>query len=158
DVLADAGVPLAPLTAATRERIAAVMPEFGSVTNPIDATGAMYDDPALLSKLFEAGLAQPGPPGIAASGNAPPARHPRMRRFAATIADVARASGRTFVAYQYSPLGGPLDTEVVRTLHAANVPFLLGTSNAMRAIRVVAQRRDAWARAATDGGAGPSPV
>src|SRR5262249_5344354 len=63
----------------------------------------------------------------------------------------------TLVAYQYSPLGGPLDTEVVRTLHAANVPFLLGTSNAMRAIRVLAQRRDAWARAATDGGAGPSP-
>jgi acyl-CoA synthetase (NDP forming) len=149
DVLADAGVPLAPLTPATRERIAAVMPEFGSVTNPIDATGSMYDDPTLLPKLFDAILAEPGRPVIAASVNARPAGNPHMRGFAAGIAEAARASGRTFVAYQYSPLGGPLDTEVVRTLHGANVPFLLGTSNTMRAIRVLAQRRDAWARAAS---------
>jgi acetyltransferase len=150
DVLADAGVPLAPLAAATREAIAAVMPEFGSVTNPIDATGSMYDDATLLPKLFDAILAEPGRPVIAASVNARPAGNPHMRRFATTIAEVARASGRTIVAYQYSPLGGPLDTEVVRTLHAANVPFLLGTSNAMRALRVLAQRREYWARAATD--------
>jgi len=151
DVLSDAGAPLAPLTAATRERIAAVMPEFGSVTNPIDATGSMYDDATLLPKLFDAILAEPGRPVIAASVNARPAGNPNMRRFAATIADVARASGRTLVAYQYSPLGGPLDIEVVHTLHDANVPFLLGTSNAMRAIRVLAQRSEYWARAVSDG-------
>jgi acyl-CoA synthetase (NDP forming) len=74
-----------------------------------------------------------------------------MRRFATSIAEAARASGRTFVAYQYSPLGGPLDTEVIRTLHDASVPFLLGTSNTMRAIRVLAQRRAHWERAASDG-------
>src|SRR5262249_57293469 len=93
---------------------------------------------------------------IAASVNARPAGNPHMRGFATTIADVARASGRTMVAYQYSPLGGPLDTEVVRTLHAANVPFLLGTSNAMRAIRMLTQRRDAWARATSDAGGDPA--
>ena len=152
DVLADAGVPLAPLAPATRQRIAAVMPEFGSVTNPIDATGSMYDDATLLPKLLDAILDEPGRPVIAASVNARPAGNPHMRGFATTIAAAARASGRTFVAYQYSPLGGPLDTEVIRTLHAANVPFLLGTSNSMRAIRVLTQRRDAWARAARDGG------
>ena len=54
-----------------------------------------------------------------------------MRRFARTFADAARASGRTVVAYQYSPLGGPLDPEIVRTLHSAQVPLLLGISNAM---------------------------
>ena len=27
-----------------------MLPEFGSVTNPIDGTGAIYDDPALLPK------------------------------------------------------------------------------------------------------------
>src|SRR5262249_3284775 len=99
DVLADAGVALAPLHAATRERIAAVMPEFGSVTNPIDATGSMYDDATLLPKLFDAILAEPGRPAIAASVNARPAGNPHMRRFATTIAEVARASGRTIVAY-----------------------------------------------------------
>ena len=39
-----------PLDPRTRERIDAGMPEFGSVTNPIDGTGAIYDDPALLPK------------------------------------------------------------------------------------------------------------
>jgi acetyltransferase len=155
DVLADAGVPLAPLAAATREAIAAVMPEFGSVTNPIDATGSMYDDATLLPKLLDAILTEPGRPVIAASVNARPAGNPRMLRFATTIAEAARASGRTFVAYQYSPLGGPLDAEVIRTLHAADVPFLLGTSNAMRAIRALGQRAEYWARAES---AGPAPA
>jgi acetyltransferase len=150
DVLADAGVPLAPLAPGVREAIAAVMPEFGSVTNPIDATGSMYDDATLLPKLLDAILAEPGRPVIAASVNARPAGNPRMRRFATTIAEAARASGRTMVAYQYSPLGGPLDTEVIHTLHAANVPFLLGTSNTMRAIRILAQRREAWERAGVE--------
>jgi acetate---CoA ligase (ADP-forming) len=157
DVLSDAGVPLAPLVPATREAIAAVMPEFGSVTNPIDATGSMYDDPTLLPKLLDAILAEPGRPVIAASVNARPAGNPRMLRFATTIAEAARASGRTFVAYQYSPLGGPLDSEVIRTLHAANVPFLLGTSNTMRAIKALGQRGEYWMRVALEGIGLPSP-
>src|SRR5262249_62114240 len=67
DVLADAGVPLAPLAPTTRERIAAVMPEFGSVTNPIDATGSMDDDATLLPKLLDAILDEPGRPVIPAT-------------------------------------------------------------------------------------------
>jgi acetate---CoA ligase (ADP-forming) len=154
DVLDDVGVALSPLQASTRARVQAVMPEFGSVTNPIDATGAMYDDPALLPKLFDAILAEPGRPVIAASVSARPIGNAHMRHFAATIANVARTSGRTIVAYQYSPLGGPLDSEIIRTLHAAQVPFLLGTSNAMRTIKFLAQRSAYWARAG--GGPGES--
>src|SRR5262249_42970675 len=129
---------------------------FGSVINPIDATGSMYDDATLLPKLFDAILAEPSRPVIAASVNARPAGNPHMRGFAATIAKVARASGRTIVAYQYSPLGGPLDSEVIRTLHAAQVPFLLGTSNTMRAIGALAQRGAYWMRAALEGDGDPA--
>src|SRR5207249_479712 len=67
DVLNDTGVPLADLAPATRARIAAVLPEFGSITNPIDGTGAIYDDPALLPKLCDAVLTDPGRPILAAS-------------------------------------------------------------------------------------------
>jgi acetate---CoA ligase (ADP-forming) len=73
-----------------------------------------------------------------------------MRRFAGTFADAARASGRTVVAYQYSPLGGPLDLEIIRMLHSAQVPLLLGISNAMGALKYLAVRRDFWACAATE--------
>ena len=65
-----------------------------------------------------------------------------MRRIARTFADAARTSGRTIVAYQYSPLGGPLDAEIVATLHAAQVPLLLGIANAMGALRYLQLRRD----------------
>ena len=53
-----------------------------------------------------------------------------MRRLARTIAEAARKSERTFVAYSYSPLGGPLDPEIIDTLHSAGIPYLLGITNA----------------------------
>jgi acetyltransferase len=148
DALHDAGAALATLHASTKERIAAVLPEFGSITNPIDGTGAIYDDPALLPKIVDAILADPARPVIAASVAAKPAGNETMRRFARTFADAARASGRTVVAYQYSPLGGPLDSEIIKTLHGAQVPLLLGISNAMGALKHLPQRRAYWARAA----------
>ena len=85
---------------------------------------------------------------IAASVAAKPAGNETMRRFARTFADAARASGRTVVAYQYTPLGGPLDSEIVKTLHDAQVPLLLGISNAMGALKHLPLRRDYWMRAA----------
>jgi acetate---CoA ligase (ADP-forming) len=150
DAMHDAGAPLATLHPATRERIAAVLPEFGSITNPIDGTGAIYDDPALLPKIFEAIVADPGRPVLAASLSARPAGSEIMRRFAKTFADGARASGRTVVAYQYSPLGGPLDGEIIKTLHSAQVPLLLGIANAMGALKYLPIRREHWTRAATE--------
>ncbi len=148
DALDAAGIALSPLHPATQERMAEVLPAFGSVTNPIDGTGAIYDDPALLPKIIDAVLADPRRPVLVASLFAKTAGNQRMRDFARTFADAARTSGRTIVAYQYSPLGGPLDAEIVTTLHAAQVPLLLGTSNAMGALRYLALRRDYRARAA----------
>jgi acetyltransferase len=148
DALNDAGVSLSPLGPQTSGRIVAIMPEFGSVTNPIDGTGAVYDDPALLPKIVDAVLSESGRPILAASLSARPTGNETMRRFASTIAEAARTSGRTIVAYQYSPLGGPLDSEIVCTLHDAHVPFLLGTTNAMATLRYLSLRRDYWERAA----------
>ena len=67
DALADAGAALASLDPQVRERIAAALPEFGSITNPIDGTGAIYDDPTLLPKIIDAILADPARPTLAAS-------------------------------------------------------------------------------------------
>jgi acyl-CoA synthetase (NDP forming) len=139
DCLDAAGMKLATLDAATSEKLRAILPEFASPSNPIDATGVVYDDPALLPALFEAIFAQPGRPIIAGTVNVAPVD--RLRRIAGAIADAARSSGRTIVAYQSSPLG-PLDDEIVHTLHAANVPLLLGIQNAMGALRQLKQRRD----------------
>jgi acetate---CoA ligase (ADP-forming) len=148
DVLEDAGLKLAEFEAPTKERLREVQPEFGSVTNPIDGTGAMYDDPMLLPKIFGALIAEHRRPAIAASVNVRAGGNESVRRLATGLADAARSSGRTFVAFQYSPLGGPLDAELIGGLHAARVPVLLGVGNAMRALRYLPMRRDFWSRAA----------
>lgn len=148
DVLEDAGVALAPFEPATEERLRGVLPDFGSVTNPFDGTGAMYDDPALLPKIFDALVAERRRPVIAASVNVRTGGNETMRRLATAIAGASSASGRTFVAFQYSPLGGPLNSEMIATLHAAQVPVLLGISSAMRSLRYLPMRRDYWNSAA----------
>ena len=151
DALDRAGMPLAELASSTKERIASVLPEFGSVTNPIDGTGAIYDDHALLPKIFDAVVSGPGRPIIAASVSARPVGYDNMQRLARTIADAARKSDRTFVAYSYSPLGGPLDPVILDTLHSAGIPYLLGITNAMSVLKYLAVRRDHWRRAGLQG-------
>jgi acetate---CoA ligase (ADP-forming) len=146
DVLDAAGVPLAKFESATKDVLRAVQPEFGSVTNPIDGTGAMYDDAKLLPKIFGALIAEQQRPVIAASVSVRTGGAESMRRLATGIADAARDSGRTFVAFQYTPLGGPLDSEMIRTLYAARVPVLLGTTNTMQALKYLPMRRDYWRR------------
>lgn len=146
DVLEEAGLPLAQFEPQTKESLRAIQPDFGSVTNPLDGTGAMYDDPALMPRIFGALIGEHRRPVIAASVSVRAGGNESMRRLASHIADAARSSGRTFVAFQYTPLGGPLDSELIATLHGANVPILLGTTNAMRALRYLPMRRAYWAR------------
>jgi acetyltransferase len=148
DVLEDAGVVLAEFEPETKQRLRDAQPEFGSVTNPIDGTGAMYDDPEHLPKIFAALTAEHRRPAIAASVNVRSGGAESMRRLTDRIVDAARSSGRTFLAFQYSPLGGPLDTELIEKLHATHVPVLLGVSNAMRSLRYLPIRRNYWARGA----------
>ena len=63
DVLEEAGLPLAQFEPQTKDRLRAVQPDFGSVTNPLDGTGAMYDDrSADAENLRRAGRRAP-PPG-----------------------------------------------------------------------------------------------
>ena len=73
DSLDGSGMVLPDLAPETCERIAATLPDFGSVTNPIDGTGAMSDDPKLLPKLYEAILADESRAILATSVSAWPA-------------------------------------------------------------------------------------
>jgi len=148
DSLTRAETPLAELAPKTREQLGAILPEFGSVTNPIDGTGAIYDDPTLLPKIFDALRSEPNRPVIASSVLARPVGRENMRRLARTIADAARKTERTIVAYSYSPLGGPLDAEILGTLHSAGIPYLLGITNAMSVLKNLRSRRQLWHRAA----------
>ena len=150
DELHSVGLPLAPLGDATKSRIREILPDYGSVTNPIDATGTMYDDRTVLPRIIEAVLDQPGRPILAGTVSARRGSAVGTRP-AEELAAAARVSGRTIVAFEFSPLGGPLDPDTVGLLRDAHVPLLLGGANAMRALRHLSIRRDYWRR--TDHGA-----
>ena len=154
DVLADVGTPLAVFNTSTHEKIKAALPDFGTVSNPIDATGSVYSDTAMLPKLIDAVLTDPDRPIAAAALPIPRAQ---IVRFADAIAQAARATGRTVVAYQASPLGETLYPEVVETLHGASVPIILGVSNAMRCLKYLTRRQDLRERALTYADAAPAP-
>ncbi len=146
-----AGVPLAECEPATKDVLRAVQPEFGSVTNPIDGTGAMYDDPTLLPKIFDALVAEQRRPVIAASVSVRTGGSESMRRLATGIADAARARGALLSPSSTRRSAVRSIPEMIRTLHAARVPVLLGTTNAMRALKYLPMRRDYWRRDADDG-------
>ena len=164
DALADAGA-AARLARIRRPRSASPRRcrKFGSITNPIDGTGAIYDDPALLPKIFDAILADPARPTLAASVAAPARRERDHAAFARTFADAARTSGRTVVAYQYSPLG-------VRSIPRSSGRCIARRSLCCSAHRTrwvrsrhLPLRREYWTRAATEdasdragNGAGPA--
>lgn len=146
DALDKAHVGLAPLSQQTAQRIKAAMPEFGNVNNPLDGTGAIYDDPAVLPALVDAILANPGNAAIACAVNAS-ARTDHMRRFAKIFSDAARTSGRTVISYQPNPLGAALEADIIETLVAGGVPHLLGITEGMKALRYLVGRAAMWRRA-----------
>ena len=76
--------------------------DFGSVNNPLDGTGSIYDNPELLPALMDAVLANPGNAAIACAISAGTSTE-QMLRIADTFADAAKTSGRTVLAYQPQP-------------------------------------------------------
>ncbi len=53
------GLPLPPFSAATAAAIHAMMPDFGSVFNPLDVTGAAVRDPSLFERILKVLAADP---------------------------------------------------------------------------------------------------
>jgi len=142
DNIAETDLAFADLDAATALSLKQVLPEFGSITNPIDATGAMSDNPALLPAVFDVLMSSPSQSIIATAVAAWPAGKANSRRFARILAEAASRSHRVIAAYQPSPLGGPLDEDVVDCLQGAGVPLLLGIPSAMRALQHIAKRAE----------------
>jgi acetyltransferase len=146
DVLADDphSPKLAELSPTTKTTIHDTLPEFGSVTNPIDGTGAIFDDPQLLPNLMTAIVGNGSHSILAASLSARPDNfNEKMRHLARTYADVAAKKKQIVVAFQPTPHGN-LDPDIVDTLCNAHVPLLLGTGAAMRALKYLPRRQEYW--------------
>jgi len=139
-----AEVELAPLSAPTVERLAAFMPDFATPRNPLDGTGAMYEDPTLFPGMIDALLADESVDALAVNLRATvpkPGGWAPNRQFARIMHDALAGRSDKLVLAFSSFAGGDLDQDVVRPLAGVGVPFLEGTETAMLALRHLREHR-----------------
>ncbi len=138
DVADRVGVELPPLSASSATRLAGFMPEFANPRNPLDGTGAMYEDASLFPALIDVLLHDETIDVIATNWRVnvpPPGGWAPSRQFAKDVSEALRAGTDRLVVGFTSFAGGDLDQEVVSTLAGVGVPFLEGTETAMLALR-----------------------
>lgn len=139
-----AGVELPPLTAASVESLQSFMPDFANPRNPLDGTGAMYEDARLFPKIFDTLLRDEAIDVVAVNlrANVPkPGSLAPSRQFSRAMSEALRGgAGRLVVAFS-SFAGGDLDPEVIHTLTEAGVPFLESTETTMLALRNAREHR-----------------
>jgi acetate---CoA ligase (ADP-forming) len=139
-----AGVELPPLSAASVQTMEGFMPDFANPRNPLDGTGAMYEDARLFPQLFDVMLREEAVDVVAVNlrVNVPrPGGGAPSRQFSrAMIEALGKHPGRLVLAFS-SFAGGDLDQEVVRPLADAGVPFLESTETAMLALRHAREHR-----------------
>src|SRR5262249_56149201 len=132
------GVGLPPLSASSLDTIRSFMPDFANPRNPLDGTGAMYEDARLFPQLFDVMLREDAVDVVAVNlrVNVPrPGGAAPSRQFSrAMIEALARRPDRLVLAFS-SFAGGDLDQEGVGPLAHARVPVLPSTAPAMLAIR-----------------------
>jgi len=139
-----AGVELPPLSRASIETMQGFMPDFANPRNPLDGTGAMYEDARLFPQLFDVMLREDAIDVVAVNlrVNVPrPGGGAPSRQFSRTMIEaLPKHPGRFVIAFS-SFAGGDLDQEVVRPLAEAGVPFLESTETAMQALRHAREHR-----------------
>lgn len=129
-----AGLDLPALSVEASEVVRSALPEFGSATNPIDGTGAMFENPAVFPKLLDAAVTNEPSDTVLVNLRArvPHGDWAPFRRFASGVRDGNRGD-QLIVAY--TPTApGEIDRDMMETLYEADVPLLCGTERAMQSV------------------------
>ncbi|MGH7348007.1 MAG: acetate--CoA ligase family protein, partial [Candidatus Rokuibacteriota bacterium] len=139
-----AGVELPPLSPASVEAMKAFMPDFANPRNPLDGTGAMYENGSLFPRLFDVMLREEAVDVLAVNlrVNVPrPGGGAPSRQFSRAMIEALPKSPRRLVLAFSSFAGGDLDQDVIRPLAEAGVPFLESTETTMLALRHAREHR-----------------
>jgi acyl-CoA synthetase (NDP forming) len=138
DIADRVGVELPPLAASTVETVRGFMPDFANPRNPLDGTGAMYENPALFPRLIDTLLHDEAIDVVAFNTRVnvpPPSGWAPARDYAnILIAAVRNGTDRLVLCFNSFP-AGDLDQQVVRPLAAAGIPFLEGSETTLLALR-----------------------
>lgn len=141
DAASSAGLEVPELTEATKTQLQEAIADFGNMNNPLDGTGAMYDDEKIFPRLLQALIDDRNIDVVAVNLEANDPRPKELKsgnRFAAAIEKAAAASKKPIACFS-SVVGGPVDREILLPLRAAGVPLMEGAECAALTIRHVAE-------------------
>jgi acetyltransferase len=144
DAAEAAGLTLPPLADTTIDAVEQILPEFAQPRNPLDGTGAMFEDPTVFPRLIRRLADDPNVDTLAVNlGARPRSRRPNhpFDAFVLDMAQVAATTERLIVAYS-TAVGGPHKESVTGPLIRAGIPYLEGTEFAMRALSDLNRFRD----------------
>lgn len=144
DLAEAVGLELAELSPQTRDRLKAVLPDFATVNNPLDFTGAVGERPEILDEGMKALAADAGVGVTAFAMNTPTATEEwgrtLYRRMAQSIVESTRGARAPVVLFTMS--SGRFDESLVDVAREAGVPLLQGFRESLAALaRAAAAQR-----------------
>src|SRR4030095_6511544 len=149
DAAMNVGLEVPELSDDSKARLPEVLPDFGNLNNPLDGTGAMYDDDKIFPRLLQALIDDANIDIVTVNLEANDPRPKELKssnRFSQAIANAAAGANKPIAIFS-SVVGGPVDPEILLPLRTAGVPLMEGAERAMSALRHLAgyqQFRKSW--------------
>ena len=145
DAAAEIGIAIPPLTDLTVARLGEILPGFANATNPLDGTGAMYEDPGLFPGLLAALAEDSSIDVVAVNLDFNPRRDgvpdASRRQFVPDIVELAPTLSKPVVAFT-ARAGNVVDADVAASLRGVGVALLDGTESALMALRNLAAHQE----------------
>ncbi len=149
DAATSAGLEVPELTEATKSALEQSVADFGNMNNPLDGTGAMFDDDKIFPRLLQALIDDDNIDLVNINLEANDPRPKELRsgpRFAALIERAAAGSTKPIATFS-SVVGGQVDPDILIPLRAAGVPIMEGAECTTAALRNLSEYfafRKAW--------------
>lgn len=141
DAASNVGIDVPELTETTKAQLQDAVADFGNMNNPLDGTGAMYDDERIFPRLLQALVDDANIDVVTVNLEANDPRPKELKsgnRFSAAI-EKAAASSKKPIACFSSIVGGPVDPDILVPLREAGVPLMEGAECATTTIRNLAE-------------------
>src|SRR5262245_66529761 len=120
------GLEVPELSDEVKARLPEGLPDFGNLNNPLDGTGAMYDDDRIFPRLLGALIEDKNIDIVTVNLEANDPRPKELKsgnRFSRVIADVAAGSDKPIAIFS-SVVGGPVEPDIMLPLRTSGVPLM----------------------------------
>ncbi len=160
DAAANVGVEVPELTESTKASLQAAVADFGNMNNPLDGTGAMYDDDKIFPRLLQGLIDDANIDIVTINLEANDPRPKELKsgnRFTLAIEKAAAASQKPVATFS-SVVGGPVDPDILQPLRNAGIPIMEGAECATATIRNLADYYEFQKSRQSGGGEIPRPA